>query len=228
MSTPDSSRLSALIEIAADSGNPLADVLRQVKILAARIAAPELGAWADSELNGYRDKTTLPHYRQKRLLPIVGVWMGPVNSISMPVSMAGVTNEFFEDHFKTAFPHPLRELESITTADEDPSIQWDPFIVHQYNRLVTSAGVSYASHQLIEARAVVSRSMLAGILDSIRSKVLDLALELEQVAPESGEIGGPTIKDKDVAAATQNFYINVTGNGTNVTTGDFAEQSSTH
>jgi hypothetical protein len=52
------------IEAAATtSKEPLADLLRRCKVLAARLKHAELGQWADRELNGYPDNQNVPRYR---------------------------------------------------------------------------------------------------------------------------------------------------------------------
>lgn len=224
------SRLAALIDQAADGTRPLADVLRQVKILASRIGDSELASWATRELNGYGPDDELPDYRASRKLPVLGEWSGPFGSSisNAPVSSVGLPDEFLAAGFSARFPHSVAELEAVSGGDVDARISWDPWIVANYNRAVQNrkGGAGFEMMSLVDARIVLPRNVVAGILDSIRTRVLDLSLDLERVAPEAGEPGGPTIEDPQVDAVVQNFHITVNGDGANIATGDNARQRS--
>ncbi|MDM8085126.1 hypothetical protein QUV83_10150 [Cellulomonas cellasea] len=223
------SRLATLIDQAADGSRSLSDVIRQVKILAARIGDDTLARWATNELNGYGQDQDLPEYRARRHLPARGTWSGP-GGLSVPgqVSPAGIAEDFLTI-FSTEFREPVAELERLSTGDRDPMIKWDPYQVNEYDRR-TRNGEGGARIELLvlsEAWLVVPRTMLAGILDKIRTRVLDLALALEDVAPDAGEPGGPTVADHQLGSVVQTFNITVNGDGANIATGEGARQRST-
>lgn len=223
------SRLSALIDQAADSTRPLSDVLRQVKIVASRIGDPELGAWATKELSGYASEDELPAYRAKREFPVLGEWSGPFNSgmKNAQISSLGITDGFL-DWFRQEFRSPVAELEVLSRHDGDPIKRWDPIAVIEYNRRVQDGegGTSFEMMGLIDARIVIPRTHLIGILDVIRTRVLDLALTLEEVAPEAGEPDGPTVADERVEKVASTFNFTVYGDGANISTGDHVRQRS--
>ncbi len=225
------SRLAALIDQAADGTRPLSDVLRQVKILASRIGDGDLSGWATKELNGYGSKDELPDYRASRPLPVHGSWSGPFGSAvrNVAISSVGVADHFLEGAFSAEFRQPVAELEMISGGDSDPRITWDPWVVAEYTRMVQGGegGAGFEMMSLVDAHILLPRNMLAGMLDSIRTRVLDLALELEQVAPDAGEPGGPTVEDPQVGAVVQTFNITVHGDGANIATGDHVQQRST-
>ncbi|MBB5472847.1 hypothetical protein HF998_02060 [Cellulomonas hominis] len=223
------SRLATLIDQAADGSRSLSDVIRQVKILAARIGDNTLARWATNELNGYGPDEDLPEYRARRSLPARGTWSGP-GGFSVPgqVSPAGIAEDFLT-MFTAEFREPVAELERLSAGDSDPVLRWEPHQVNEYDRRSRNGegGARIEMLVLSEAWLVVPRTMLTGTLDKIRTRVLDLALALEDVAPDAGEPGGPTVEDRQLGSVVQNFNITVNGDGANIATGDRSRQRST-
>lgn len=221
------SRLAALIDQAADSTRPLSDVLRQVKIVASRIGDRELAKWASDELNGYGPDDELPPYRAERGFPVQGDWSGPAGSriTNAEISPVGITDDFI-GWFSTSLRQPVADLELLSSGTHDPVLRWDPWAVVEYNRRASSGegGARMRMMSLVDARLMIPRNTLRGILDSIRTRVLDFALALEGVAPDAGEPNGPTVADSRVERVTQNFHITVNGDGNNIATGDNARQ----
>ena len=224
-------RLNALIDQAADGSRPLSDVLRQVKIVASRIGDDELSMWVTKELNGYGIDDDLPSYRGSRPFLVLGDWSGPMGSglKNASISGLGISEDFFERWFSAKFRESVAELEVFSKGDSEPIKRWDPWAVIEYNRRTRSGegGARIEMMELLDARLVISRNVLVGMLDSIRTRVLDLALELERVSPGAGEPGGPTVEDAEVQAAVQTFHITINGDGANVSTGDHVRQRST-
>lgn len=227
------SRLAALIDQTADGTRPLSDVLRQVKIVASRIGDVELSTWATKELSGYGVADDLPAYRSSRRLPVRGNWSGPMGSgiNNASVSWAGVPEEFHRALFCAEFRQSVAELEMVGHSDGGGGarIDWDPRAVWEYNKMVREGegGAGFEMMELLSAHVHFPRNILVGILDAIRTRVLDLALDLERVSPEVGEPGGPTVSDAQVEAAVQTFHITIHGDGANVSTGDHAKLRST-
>src|SRR5687768_7814454 len=58
------SLLREIQAVAVSSDVSIADLLRRCRVLAVRLNNEEMVTWADSELNGYRNETALPAYRQ--------------------------------------------------------------------------------------------------------------------------------------------------------------------
>jgi len=222
------SHLSEVMEQASDSTRPIADAVRQVKILGFRLDSATLSEWAEKELVGYNVNDDLPQYRKARHLPVTGTWRGRGSQRVEPLSTAGIPQNFLDAHFSASFTHSISEMESIAAASEDPVINWDPYVVQQYMRFVESkiGGVSYQYMTLSRASLLIPRYMVIGALDAIRSRIIDLCLELEKSAPESGALNGPTRADSGVRDAEAKFYFNIYGDNANIATGDHASQRS--
>jgi len=201
----DMSRISTIIDLASEGSRPLADLLRQVKIVAARTGAAELGEWAHRELNGYGPQDPLPSFRGPHQAPVIGTWSGPMGSSSRGMlSRVGLRQDFVDTWFAMSLRQPVAELEALMAGGDDPAIGWDPYAVLQYDQWANSGegGATWEFMTLVGAKTVAPRQMIAGVLDAIRNQVLDLALALEAVSPTVGEPGGPTMADRGVAAAT--------------------------
>src|SRR5687768_11168947 len=57
------SLLKQIQKAATDSSVPIADLLRQCKVLAAELDAEDFAAWVDGELNGFKQGDDLPESR---------------------------------------------------------------------------------------------------------------------------------------------------------------------
>lgn len=225
------SQIDVLINQAADSTKPLSDVLRQVKIVSARIQDAKLSEWATKELNGYSGDDILPEYRKSRELTAIGNWSGPFGSgiKNAKISLVGLPNEFVDGLTNVEFHYPVAELEALSQSEDALGVLWDPVSIDQYNTYVSSnqGGVGYEHMILIGARSLISKAFIFGLLDSIRNNVLDFALALSAAAPRIGDSDGPTVNDPKVLGVVQNFHVTIYGDGANVANGDGLYQQST-
>jgi hypothetical protein len=176
-------------ELASDSTTSLPDLLRKTKILARRLQSPLLEDWVDHELKGYSDSDELPPYRviqtqsmgsfaglrgthrseiNTNLLPDKPGWREMATTVSLPLPVA------YYQHF----------LESPPAEDASLGSPWPV------------SAVTWAQHHiqfftepwvLQSAWRVVTRSDFAALLDTIRTRILDFALDLEAENPSAGE-----------------------------------------
>ena len=221
-------RLSQVIDAAASSTTPLADLLRQVRIVASRASASELDAWAARELNGFSGEAVVPTYRGPFLAPAQGNWYSMVRYIeNATLTHVGVPASFRDAWFMMTLRQPVAELESLAQGNGDPQFPWDPTAVALYDGYAQARKVSHPlDHHLVSASTLIPRGHILGMLDTLRTRVLELALDLERVSTEVGEPDGPTITNPAVAAAAQSFYINVYGDGAIIATGAYADLKS--
>lgn len=167
-------------------------LLRKMKVLASFTKTPELKQWADLESNGYPPETTLPTYRGPFPVMVLGHFAGYGSSEirNLPIPPSTFPEKFRDGNlFNVAISQGVAEIEAYTTS-EKTEFAWIPDIVRGYNIMVHKGVVSrYAAegYELVGAKFVVTRSQFEGVLDAIQNKALDLALELQQVAPNAGE-----------------------------------------
>ena len=102
-SSPSEQTVTLLDNIRSDLVNEsasLANTLRKAKILASDIGLPEFGEWVDSELNGYRDRESVPQYRRVRPTSFgtVAGNMRVVRNVVLPTShLPDVARDFAEN-----------------------------------------------------------------------------------------------------------------------------------
>lgn len=227
------SRIETIIDMAADSTVELPTLLRQVKVVAARIGSTELAAWATAELNGYGPGDDIPSYRGPTITPVRGLWAGfGGNRINGFVESSGLlTDDFWREQFSVTMTQPVGELQSLATdPGSSPSIPWPPMVIALYNHAVSAGegGLAYRNYSLFGADKALPQTWLRGLLDVIRTKVLDLALALEAAPGNAGEPGGATVEEPAVRDAVQQTIVNIYGDGAHVSTGDGATHTTVH
>lgn len=217
-------RLSQLVDAAAGSSVSLPDLLRQVRVVASRTGASDLDLWAAGELAGFPHDAVVPSYRGPFLAPARGTWVSMTRYVeNTTITPVGVSPTFRDTWFMVTMRQPVAELESLASGADDAKLPWDPTAVGLYDQEAQAGKVAHPlGHHLMSAHTIVPRNHILGVLDTMRTRVLELALELERVSIDVGEPGGPTVADAQVAAAAQTLIINVYGDGANIATGDYA------
>lgn len=64
-----------------------------------------------------------------------------------------------------------------------------------------------------------------GVVDSVRTEIMQLALDLQVTADTAGEPGGPTVNDPEVAQVVNTFITNVYGGSAHVAQALTVEQT---
>lgn len=190
----------------------VASLLRQVKILASRTGADPLAAWIEHELNGYPADVELPPYRGPHQAHVLGHFMGgfgrELQNVQIPSS--GWDKKLEADSlFEIELRESAAELGSMA-AQDDVTLAWSANIVQNYNQFVQRGLVQRivtGDMLLVEAKIPVSRHLFVGVLDAVRNRILDVALELEKVVPDAGQ-GGTSDAEQNLAAMviTNHFH----------------------
>lgn len=215
--------LDDIIDASTDSSVSVADLLRKVQIVAHRLGAADLVTWAKQELAGYDDDATLPSYRVLHT-NVIGTFTGPMQSIQrLPLT---VKLPSIESWWDMHMHQPIVELQALSESegDRDPTREWPAFIVKEYE---DSGVFRLQFHGLFSAHNLITRQSLKGVLDVIRSKALEFALELQTADPDAGSVGGPTItSEPELAGVVYNVTNNIYGDGVNIATGSQITQKS--
>lgn len=220
------SLLDDIIDGATDDSVSTSNLLRKVQVAAARLGAEEVVTWVKRELNGYPSVDNLPPYRSARDMIVQGVFTGPMRStLTHDLPRPIVDAENWSRWFRSAFVHPVAELEAFAAEEGDSRFEWPTYIVKRYEATET---FRFEYHVLYSVHQVLTRQMLRGLVDSIRTAALDFAIALQLANPDAGSVGGPTIEsDSKVASVVYNVTNNVTGHGTNIAAGSSITQTST-
>ncbi|MGO2746221.1 AbiTii domain-containing protein [Microbacterium sp.] len=200
-------------------------VLRKLMIVAHRLGAASLLAWVKNELNGYEADDDLPSYRGPMTVGVQALITGPMGSRGTNVLTSHGIPEGFEGLFEVSFYDPLAGIEAFAQSSEGISIPWDPVIVGMYNRWIDARDVPFIQGWgVYSASKAVSQSRLRAIVDVVRTKALEMALDLQADFPEAGEPGGPTVDDPRVEATVTHITTNIYGSVTGLAQGNSVRQ----
>jgi hypothetical protein len=214
--------LDDIIAAATDSSASTPDLLRKVLIVARRVGAGEVEAWARYELEGYPRNVDPPSYRHVLLHP-EGRFAGPENAREIQP----LTRELMglERHWSGQLRQSIEVLADLEQGEGDSSYPWSRPDVDRYR----ASGEGIVGMELATVYSKVSRSDLVGVLGKVRTRALDLALDLQADYPEAGEQGGPTVTNQpQMQQVVNNFTTtnNITGDGTNIAAGQDIYQRS--
>lgn len=157
---------------ALDKSIRVSDLLRKALLVAKKLKISELESWILSELNGYSNtnKDSFPEYRWisgqiRSFNPYNGMWL----PIMFPESEAHVHRAL------TRRPciQSIAEIESLIPSAKDGQLSM-PYSAETQSRLIKAADLP--SPPVL----IVAESRLHGIVDAVRTTILDWALKLEE------------------------------------------------
>jgi len=208
-----------MIDQAAGSTVPLTELLRKVRVLAYRAQAPELSAWAKQELEGYSDRETLPPYRGPIDALVFGDFTGFGGSYERRVPLAithlpqDLRHESLFQHFIT---QGVSEIESVIKESEAKgeshvNVPWPQINVQILNHQIREGTLTLLRMHYIETiYATLPLWTLTGVLETTRSRLLDLLMELDSLAPESSPGQEPALPSP---STVQNLFHTVVYEG---------------
>jgi AbiTii len=163
---------------ATSSKAPLSEVLRLCLRLGKQLGNDQLSSWASAELNGYKSEKELPDYR-KQIAQVRGHFSGPFGSGIRNAQIPQFSindDEHRKRLFTSYFFDPVAELEQLTSGDKSETLQsfWPADIVAYYQLKEIYQGMVLST-----AWRELSKSSLAGVLDTIRTRVLEFVLSIE-------------------------------------------------
>lgn len=164
--------LDDVVSGAASPSVPTPDLLRLVQALAQEVGSPELRSWARAELTGYLPEHRLPTYRGPFALPVEGA--GDPEDATITVEFRG----------------PLAEL--VQTADliggrRDDEIDAPEGADRYRQRVAAGIDPRIALMRLCGESRVVPPPLLRSVDETVRNRVLEIALDLRAVAQETAD-----------------------------------------
>ena len=156
---------------------PLSVLLRQCVVLGHELKNDSLKTWANQELNGYTDLHTVPEYRTM-LAGAVGIFNAgyAFPSITRPIPVGGMEKEHRWAAETVRLGEPVSAYENSLKSTDAHALtyQWPAdMVVHYQQRFMPR-------HALATAWQDVPFSAIAGMLDTIRTRVLNIALDLKR------------------------------------------------
>ena len=204
------SLLQQIEEEAVDSKSDMAALLRKCLVLASRLQNNTLKKWAWCELNGYTNMKELPNYRKFQVQSI-GDFCGYGGSslTNAPIPLLNVPEEFREDVSRCWFLESVAELQALSMKTKEIAVcqNWSADLIAHM------AGRFYRGMNMISARKVISLTKVTKVLETVRNRILDFVLALEENCPEAGEaIGSTKLDRKEIEQMVTNNIFKDVGN----------------
>lgn len=211
--------MSLLHEIQAavlQDGADLGPILLKLRLLAARIGSQPLAEWVRHESEGYPRDAELPDYR---FIPVsyTANFSGPFGSgiKNAPISPY-LVKKFAGEHWVR---YKMRE--SIAAVDDllANAENGGHLGIDAADLILLLQGQVYEGYACNSVTGSIARSSLASIRHAVRSRVLELTLELEKSVPDAAAVAtGPAVLPTapSAAAATQIAQQIIYGNFTSI------------
>lgn len=204
-------------------GADLGPILLKLRLLAARIGSQPLAEWVRHESEGYPHDAERPDYR---FIPVTYTanFSGPFGSgiKNAPISPYLVTRFAGEHWVRYEMRESIAAVDDLLAEDRDGS----SIGINASDLIHRLQGNVYPDYVCNSVTGSISRSSLASIRHAVRSRVLELTLELEKSIPDAAAVTiGPAASPSapSAAAATQIAQQIIYGNFTAIAaTGDGA------
>lgn len=203
---------AAVLQENADLG----PILLKLRLLAARLGSQPLAEWVKHESEGYPKDADIPDYR---ILSVsyTANFSGPFGSGIQNAPISPYLIEKFAG--KQWVRYEMRD--SIAAVDDllTTSTKGGSLGINAANLILLLQGKVYPDYACNSVTGTISRSALAAIRHSVRSRVLELTIELEKSIPEASAASlGPSNSSapQSSAAATQIAQQIIYGNYTSV------------
>lgn len=154
---------------ALDNHVRLSDLLRKAKAVAVKLDLPELEKWVVNELNGYQGGTDVPDYR---------VIIGQVQGFNpfhgwRPVQFKSTASE--QTFTKRRITSQVAELENLVIRNSSDGQLQVSLPAEAQEHLRNTTGFDF------EFTVTMSPTDVVGILDAVRTTLLDWSLKLEKL-----------------------------------------------
>lgn len=207
------SLLREIQTMATDGDSSISTLLRKCRILAARLHHEPFKEWVDKELNGYdysteESRKKIPSYRFLESVQCRGHFSGPFGSgLKNGVIPPGCIPEKWRDTLTQQYLFQgISAYEELAKGGMKDGLQvpWPSDLMFVGNEVYEGMGCLYAWK-------VIAPTSIIELLDTVRNKILDFALEIEMQAPDAGE-ASPDEQPVPQEEVSRIFHTVVMGN----------------
>jgi hypothetical protein len=179
--------LDDIIELATNTGQSITVLLRKCVVLAHQIKNDRLKTWANMELSGYGDEDELPNYRvvSATAMGHFSGWGGSQATLPIPPAALEKNHQRFASqvHLAQAIA-TYEDLVKTATTDGQITMHWPPNMVLYYQNRIPFTGQQMS---LLVAYQEIPKPTLVELLDTVRNRVLNVALEIQSELGERDE-----------------------------------------
>ncbi|HEV2901126.1 MAG TPA: hypothetical protein VGX71_25455 [Pseudaminobacter sp.] len=201
--------LNDIIRSVTEEEEPLARTLRRALVLAHKLKNETFKTWVDKELNGYGDDDELPDYRSHNGTA-KGLLFGPLNQQIPDQPLAPALMRPEHRHFATSIRlrQPIASYDG-RQGDKTAILQWPADIVGLYQSTFIEGWA------LNRAWLEIPDSVIRGLVDTVRTRILQFVLQIQDELPndeeEALETLPPAVVDRVVNVTIMGGH-NVVGN----------------
>jgi hypothetical protein len=194
--------LEAIIDAAIDDKVPIGTLLRKCLVLEQQVKNEKFRAWLNKELDGYDREDELPSYRNFRAVSY-GLFLGPGGSqlADQPLSLSVLDDDDLKLVEMCPLIQPASSYEARPSKADNATHPWNPALTTKYQRKFFGGFVLNRAWQLVPS------SVLVGLLETVRNRVLRFALELkDQLGPAT-----PTVEELPREIIEKSVVTNIFG-----------------
>jgi hypothetical protein len=211
--------MSLLREIQASlmQGQDIGPILLKLRLLASRLGSNLLEEWVKHEAEGYPAHVDVPEYR-KIGVAYKGSFSGPFGS--------GIRNAPIPPYLIEKFAGPdwtsFEMRQSVAAVDElvaSGKESGGSLRIDASNLILLLQGKVYENYACNSVSGSISAAALTEIQNAVRTRVLELTIQIEKSIPAAAEIGvGPPLTEaaKDPETVTQITHQIINGNVTSI------------
>lgn len=192
--------LSQLQADLLDRNASLSDTLRKAKVLASQLGSEELDTWVSQELDGYKDKNSLPDYRVLHT-SVAGTWTNgyfvqqfrgvPLYAIKDKDLIKGLTTYYVTSGISL--------IANLANLPDGQKLSVAADVLAYVNSLIGEDGYGYT--QLSYA---VGAHNFKQILDTVKTRLLDFVLKLGKEWTPKGNPPGHNEIDRLISITIYN------------------------
>lgn len=175
--------LETIQQSAVDASTDLSTVLRQCRLLAARLDSRPLEEWVVWESDGYPSTVDVPRYRVWPI-EVRGTFSGPMQSMVKDYFIPPV---LLPEKARLAYEQYACRL-SVAALEATVAGSKGSVYVSTDNLSLVLGGNVIAGYNCVEAEGSFSSVCLVEVLNAVRNRMLEFALAVWKVAPDAGEV----------------------------------------
>lgn len=207
--------LHEIQESVVNENADLASLLLKLRLLASRLESEFLEEWVKHEAEGYPEDVEVPGYRKVEV-SYSGTFSGPLGSgiKNAPIPSYLIRKFAGENWVQIEVRESIAAVEDLlrNSAEGDGGIGIDAS-----NLILLLQGNVYKGYACNEIRGQISPTAVAEIRQAVRSRILELTVQLEKSVPAAAEVkfGAPDASldanpDRVKQISQQVIYGNVT------------------
>ncbi|MFC3230358.1 hypothetical protein ACFOGJ_24125 [Marinibaculum pumilum] len=201
-----------------DADTAVSGILLKLRFLAARLGSHPLEDWVKYETDGYPKDVPVPNYRALRV-SYTSTWSGPFGS---GIKNAPIPSYLIDKHCGSRWIHwemrqSIAAIDALMASTKEDNVH---LRIDASDLILLLQGKMYEGYACNAVEGRISPAAVEAIRATVRSRILELTIELEKSVPDSISValGAPVPEmPKDSEAVTHIVNQTIYGNYSGVT-----------